>query len=437
MKARLLVVNDDATQQRLAQGILEREGYVVETSSGAAEALARLDAGAPVAGIVTDLHMPGIDGWRFCRLLRSPAYPRFNDLPILVMSATFHGEEAARLTSELGANAFLPAPYRPRALLHAVQEMLAGRRPVSPVTALLVGAADGAREGLEKAFAAHGYVVSATAGRAGVLRALDNDPPDVVVLEHPLADGSVQELLGAVKRPGSPCAAVVLTREQRAGLALELVRAGADAHVGAPFEPAYVVEMCERIRRQRALLRVEELLENRTQELRESELRFRSIFRALPDLVLVYGEDGTIVRANRPAEDALGYERLVGRDVAVLVPKAHRQAFTASRSEPWVAGVRRYETVFETAAGARLEVQVAESPFRLAEGAAVLAVARDVSRERSTERSRTLLASALEQVSEVILITDRAGRIQYAKPAFERTTGYGPGETEGGRVDHL
>ena len=67
-----VVVNDDPIQLRLTSGLLEKDGLKVESFSGAEEALKAI-AGSNLPNIIiTDLHMPGIDGWRFCRLLRSP-----------------------------------------------------------------------------------------------------------------------------------------------------------------------------------------------------------------------------------------------------------------------------------------------------------------------------------------------------------------------------
>ncbi len=51
---------------------------------------------------------------------------------------------------------------------------------------------------------------------------------------------------------------------------------------------------------------------------------------------------------------------------------------------------------------------------------------------RAVERDRHLLASAIEQVAEVIVVTDSDGRIQYVNPAFEAVTGYGRDEVIGG-----
>ena len=86
-----------------------------EVDSGyldAAEALAGLSARPDVDLFVVDLHMPGIDGWKLCRLLRSPEFARFNATPILVVSATFTGDDVASITRELGANALPRGPLR-------------------------------------------------------------------------------------------------------------------------------------------------------------------------------------------------------------------------------------------------------------------------------------------------------------------------------------
>ncbi len=105
----VMVINDDALQLRLNVAWIETDGLRVLACQSAEEALRLLRGGAAVNVIVTDLHMPHIDGWRLCHLLRSPEYAAFNHVPILVLSATFAGADAARLSTALGANAFLTA----------------------------------------------------------------------------------------------------------------------------------------------------------------------------------------------------------------------------------------------------------------------------------------------------------------------------------------
>ena len=89
-----LLVNDEPSQIRLISAVLEKAGIRTRCCAGVEEALASLHSDSDVDLIVTDLHMPGIDGWRFCQLLRSPDFAQFNRLPILVVSATFSGSDA-------------------------------------------------------------------------------------------------------------------------------------------------------------------------------------------------------------------------------------------------------------------------------------------------------------------------------------------------------
>ena len=107
-----VVVNDDSVQRTLITSLLEREGLKVQAYPDAEAALAQMSLGLPPDLVVTDLYMPGIDGWRFCHLLRSPEYKMFNQVPIVVVSATFAGAEARAITADLGANAFVTVPLR-------------------------------------------------------------------------------------------------------------------------------------------------------------------------------------------------------------------------------------------------------------------------------------------------------------------------------------
>jgi len=434
----LLVINDDPTQLRLACALLEREGYRVLAASGAAEGLRILERESAIVGVVTDLHMPEIDGWRFCRLLRSPAYRDFNRLPVLVVSATFSGDDALAVTRELGANGFLPAPYQPATLLRYVGDMLEGRAPAATLDVLLVQAAGVPTSLLETCFGEHGYQVhtarSVDEGR-GLFHA---HRPGIVVLDHHL-DPRAMELLAEVKRPGSPSVALVTTREHSPELALELMQAGADGYVREIYDPEYVVTLGERAVRQRALLRVEEVLEQRTHQLRASEQQLRAIFRALPEIVLVYDRAGVLLQVNPAATLSLGRETssLIGRNVRELVTDDRLEEFGRNLARPGVRGAHRYETVYLAPAGRRLEVEVTESPISIRDKQAILAVARDVGERRRAQEELALLAAAVRQAAEMIIVTSTDGRIRYVNPAFEHITGYRREEAVGARLEML
>ncbi|MBF0424169.1 MAG: PAS domain S-box protein, partial [Magnetococcales bacterium] len=62
---------------------------------------------------------------------------------------------------------------------------------------------------------------------------------------------------------------------------------------------------------------------------------------------------------------------------------------------------------------------------------------RDVTQRLQTEAELNRLAAAVNQTTEMIIITDPAGHIQYVNPAFQSITGYQRNETLGIQVTHL
>src|SRR5262247_1596446 len=135
-----LVINDDPSQLHLMVGLLEKDGLRVVHCQSAEEALDILDERGTVDVIITDLHMPGIDGWRLCQLLRSPQYAALNTVPVLVVSATFSGTDTEQMSTALGANAFLAVPYEAETLRKNIRHLLAGRTPSASMRVVIVEA---------------------------------------------------------------------------------------------------------------------------------------------------------------------------------------------------------------------------------------------------------------------------------------------------------
>lgn len=269
-----IVVNDDPVQLRLASTLLQKDGIQVFSCRSVDEALPTLNSYEKIDIVVTDLHMPGIDGWRFCRLLRSPDYQTLNNVPILVTSATFSGADAEQVTADLGANAFLACPYKASVLQTIVRKLLAGEQPQAALKVLIVEDSLVQARQLRHIFEEHGYLVySAQTGEKG-LELFQQHNPEVVILDYYLPDLKGDQLLPHIKRPGSHSVAIVVTSDSTPELATHFIQQGADGYVRKPFDTAYLLNLCQSARRQRTLLRVEELLEVRTQELEQERANF-------------------------------------------------------------------------------------------------------------------------------------------------------------------
>ncbi len=266
-----VVVNDNPTQLAMLAGKLRKAGIEPRVYAGAETALAAMEGKHPPALIVTDLYMPDIDGWQFCRLLRSPEYAALNQVPILVVSATFSGDDAARIAADLGAEAFLPYQLDSQSFCQQVQAILSGKQVRHPLRVLIVDDNAEFCALLKDVFANHGYEAETALTAKTAVEAFGKTAYDVAVLDYHLTDGSGDALLVEFRSMRPDCVCLMVTGDTRPELALDWMKKGAAAYLHKPFQTGYLIELCARARRERALLRVEYLLEIRTRELRESK----------------------------------------------------------------------------------------------------------------------------------------------------------------------
>jgi EAL domain-containing protein (putative c-di-GMP-specific phosphodiesterase class I) len=113
---RVLVVDDDATMRRVCTRVLGHEGWDVIAVDGGKAALACVrEAVAPFDCVVSDVHMPEIDGWALIAALRS----EHDDLPVVLMTADPTLDGAVRAMDH-GAVSYLPKPFDHEALASGV-----------------------------------------------------------------------------------------------------------------------------------------------------------------------------------------------------------------------------------------------------------------------------------------------------------------------------
>jgi CheY-like chemotaxis protein/HPt (histidine-containing phosphotransfer) domain-containing protein len=123
---RLLVVEDNVTNQRIARELLEASGYTVDCLSDGREAVEKVlsySAVLPWAAILMDVQMPEMDGCSATVAIRQR--PQFRDIPILAMTAHALADERERCF-RAGMNDFISKPVDPEFLLATL------RRWVSP-----------------------------------------------------------------------------------------------------------------------------------------------------------------------------------------------------------------------------------------------------------------------------------------------------------------
>jgi type II secretory ATPase GspE/PulE/Tfp pilus assembly ATPase PilB-like protein len=116
---RVLVVDDDPVQRKLAKAMLEQSGFQVTEADDGDKAQALFDAGAePYQLVITDLCMPKMNGDMLLTHIRQHHGP-----PVIVLTGSEDGESEARII-ELGADDYVRKPFDPPRFVARVKAAL-------------------------------------------------------------------------------------------------------------------------------------------------------------------------------------------------------------------------------------------------------------------------------------------------------------------------
>ncbi len=120
MSKRLLVVDDEPNLLRAVAACLKAEDFEVSTARSGNEALMQLAESVPDL-IISDIRMPGMDGYKLARQLRGS--PRTALVPIVFLTAK--DETADRIEGfRAGIDAYLTKPFEPAELIAVVKGIL-------------------------------------------------------------------------------------------------------------------------------------------------------------------------------------------------------------------------------------------------------------------------------------------------------------------------
>lgn len=173
-----------------------------------------------------------------------------------------------------------------------------------------------------------------------------------------------------------------------------------------------------------------DLLEEETtlrRSLTASEEKFRLAFTTNPDAITLNAMDGSYIEINEGFCHILGYtqEEVVGKSslgLNVWQNPADREWMVETLEKK--GSFRNLEAKFVCKNGCVLSGLMSATIVEIDNQPHILAITRDITERVVGEKERRLLARAIEQSSDTIIITDSQGLIQYVNPAFEYHSGY-------------
>jgi CheY-like chemotaxis protein len=118
--ARILVVDDSPTIQRLLSLVLQRNNHTTVTVDNGRDALTLL-AETPIDLVVTDIHMPEMNGLAFLEQMQANEHTRH--IPVIVRTASVQ-DDVRQIASQKGASGFLSQPTSSWELRDLVNQIL-------------------------------------------------------------------------------------------------------------------------------------------------------------------------------------------------------------------------------------------------------------------------------------------------------------------------
>ncbi len=119
----LLLIDDNPVSRYTTGRVLRGAGFRIREAASGAEGLERADGS--ISAMVLDVHLPDLDGFEICRIMRSrPVSAR---IPVLHLTASYVTDEDKVRGLDAGADAYLTHPVEPAVLVATVQALVRAR----------------------------------------------------------------------------------------------------------------------------------------------------------------------------------------------------------------------------------------------------------------------------------------------------------------------
>ncbi len=263
--SRILIVDDNATNRRAMRSVLETAGStVVDVADGTSalhELRAAAHAGSPFTAVVSDLAMPGLDGFDLASAIRGDA--SIQSTPI-VLASSIHRRGDNERTRALGIAAYLLKPIPREELLLALRQaigrpgtptrgvpIVADRVPTSvPATACRVLIAEDNvvnQEVASTVLRRRGHSVHVVGNGLAAVAAAAAGTYDVILmdLQMPELDGLEATARIRALPHGGDVRIVALTANAMAGERERCIAAGMDDYLAKPFKSVELVAAVE------------------------------------------------------------------------------------------------------------------------------------------------------------------------------------------------
>jgi signal transduction histidine kinase/DNA-binding response OmpR family regulator/ligand-binding sensor domain-containing protein len=259
----VLVVDDNTTNRRILQEMLSNWGMkptLAESGTSALECVKQAEAPFPL--ILTDFHLPDMDGFTLVEQLRQGPHPALQAKVIMLTSAGQRGD-AARCR-KLGVAAFLTKPVGQSELFDCIVRVLgtSGAESAALITPRTLREGKGKLHVLlaednavnqrlvVRLLEKHGHRVTLTANGREALAALEQDNFDVVLMDVQMPEMDGFEATSAIRvreqGTGRHLPIIAMTAHAMRGDQERCLAAGMDGYISKPIRVQELIALLER-----------------------------------------------------------------------------------------------------------------------------------------------------------------------------------------------
>ena len=118
---KILIADDQDKNRYFLEVLLEGNGYLVTSVENGQDALDLLKL-EPFDGIISDILMPILDGFKLCRIINTD--PELAQIPFIFYTASFTETKARKFGLSIGADEYIIKPVEPDILLAIIRDVL-------------------------------------------------------------------------------------------------------------------------------------------------------------------------------------------------------------------------------------------------------------------------------------------------------------------------
>gem|GEM_PF-3608104 len=123
---KVLLVDDNPMHLRLGAKVLTHAGMNVMMAVDGKDAMTILETDNPVDIILSDILMPGMDGYQFCRMVKTSG--ALMNIPFVFYTSTYADNKDIRFGLDLGAERYIIRPIPAKRLLEIIKEVFRERK---------------------------------------------------------------------------------------------------------------------------------------------------------------------------------------------------------------------------------------------------------------------------------------------------------------------